>query len=63
MSGRRPSPLLNLKAQLHPKEEEERKEAESQADAQLRAKRERGKKRQTMPEKNGLKDVEAQLRK
>ena len=62
MSGRRPSPLTGLSSLTAGKDEEERKEAETKADAVLRAKRERGKKRQTMPEKNSLKDVEPQLR-
>ena len=61
LSGRRPKPLTGLTTSAAGKDEEE-KEAETRADAQLRAKRERGKKRQTMPEKNGLQQVEEQLR-
>jgi len=47
-SKRRPAPI-SLEAKSAGKDEEEMKEQETQADALLRAKRDRAKKRQTMP--------------
>ena len=69
MSGRRPAPLQSV-TQLAPstavsKAVEERKEQQEEderlQERVMRAKRETKKKRQTMPEKGGLRDVSALL--